>query len=353
MLTAQACSQRLFPYSVIGGLTAVALIFFMDLAHPLGAAVGVLYVIPVLITLPIRDRRLTRAAAALCVILIISGYYLAPASSTAHFIVIENQILSLLMVAVAAVLGSRYIQTEHVLQATFQDLEKTVADRTEDLRSANRHLQSELEQRTILVREVHHRIKNNLQEIVGLVRQHVMEYPDSQDVVEPLIAQLRSVAVVHGLQAAAGHDEIRLCDMVAAISEAVKGLTQANIEPEAELNVAVPMQVREADAVPLALVLNELMLNAVKHNSDGGPNRYVHVVLRSGTHRAQVCITNTGSLPHGMDFNAHSGLGTGLNLVRSLLPSEAAQLRIFEGSGTVTAELWLDAPVIYPVEAAA
>ena len=183
------------------------------------------------------------------------------------------------------------------------------------------------QQRDTLVREVHHRIKNNLQGVIGLLRQHVGKNPVLREPLESAIGQINSVAVVYGLHSRSSNKNIILCEMVRAICHSTGGLTGKIIEPFVTVSVKNPVRVSNEEGVPLALILNELVVNAVKHQSvDTNP---VEVFVEDVEDGARVRIINHGNyLVDDFDFASGTGLGTGLNLVRSLLPPYGCQLQI-------------------------
>jgi Histidine kinase len=75
-----------------------------------------------------------------------------------------------------------------------------------------------------LIREVHHRIKNNLQGVTGLLRLKANQHPELTSVIDQTIGQVHAVAVVHGLQGKVQDSEVVLCEMVPAIAKAVEAL---------------------------------------------------------------------------------------------------------------------------------
>ncbi|MCX7166960.1 MAG: hypothetical protein NTV11_11885, partial [Rhodocyclales bacterium] len=106
-----------------------------------------------------------------------------------------------------------------------------------------------------------------------------------------------------------------------------------------------PVRIDSDEAIPVALVLNELILNSVKHSPEGG--RDPTVSLSADGISARIVIRNAlGAAP---DFNIDTGqgLGTGLRLVRSLLPDQGAQL-IYESDaeGFMLTTLRLTSPVV-------
>jgi two-component sensor histidine kinase len=102
----------------------------------------------------------------------------------------------------------------------------------------------------------------------------------------------------------------------------------------------------EADkAVSIALVINELITNAIKH-SNGEDQEAIHVRLSVDDHCAVLTISNKShGLPAGFDLKQGTGIGTGLTLVNFMLPRESCDLAIAFEHGSVTTNLTLCAPV--------
>jgi len=204
-----------------------------------------------------------------------------------------------------------------------------------------------LAQRDTLVREVHHRIKNHLQGVVGLLERHVAQHPEAREAMENAIGQVYSIALVHGLQSDALNSELTLCEMVAGIARAARDLTRLPIEPALEVAILKPVSVNADEAVSVALIVNELLYNALKHGAQHAGSRPVRLHLSGDANRATIRICNDCAAPGpSFDLATGIGIGTGLSLVKSLLPVQGAELRFdFDGT-TLTAELALSPPVI-------
>src|SRR6185295_6136732 len=84
-------------------------------------------------------------------------------------------------------------------------------------RAEQERMNHAIHQRDALVREVHHRIKNNLQGVAGLLRQKIRKFPAVAPGIEEAIVQLQTVAVVYGLQGTRADGLMGLADMVEAI----------------------------------------------------------------------------------------------------------------------------------------
>lgn len=220
-------------------------------------------------------------------------------------------------------------------------------DVTERERLAAERSLREQQHRDTLVREVHHRIKNNLQGVVGLLRDHASAHPELLEPIGSAIGQVQSIAVVHGLLGQGVDGEVLLCDLVRSIARNASMVTRAAVEPAVDLAVERPVKIDKDEAVAVALILNELILNAVKH---GGGNSVAPVTVKvmQDDSGAEVVVCNRGTLPQDLDFGAGrpSGAGTGLGLVHSLLPHSGATLRLEQVSGGVRACLRLGIPVV-------
>lgn len=206
-------------------------------------------------------------------------------------------------------------------------------------------LANQLDQRDALVREVHHRIKNNLQGITGLLRQFVQSYPETAGPINQAIGQVRSIAVIHGLQGRSSERTVRLCELTGAIAHDIATLWQVPIKVDIPAPWT-PCIVTEAEAVPLALVLNELIINAVKHGNQQASG--VEVRLRKGgrADHIQVRISNTGVWQAPQSGQTSGPIRSGLQLIEAMLPRSGAQLLRDEEDGMIHVWLMLEPPVI-------
>ena len=232
------------------------------------------------------------------------------------------------------------------------DLNKGVIFTAQDITAIKQaeqaRLMHEAKQRDALVREVHHRIKNNLQGVIGLLREQAAQAPDLRDFIEAAIAQVNTISVVHGLQSRTPRHEPRLRELLIEICQAAVALAMAPSPPPLQDVLDGDVWLDSGSTVSIALILNELVQNALKHGDQEG-NAGVNVVIYGDVTRAVVRISNPGSaLPEGFDLDQGTGLGTGLSLVHTLLPRHGAALTILYDGTQVCAELVLTPPVISP-----
>jgi len=224
-----------------------------------------------------------------------------------------------------------------------------VRDITRQQLADSERLQHERNQLQTLVREVHHRIKNHLQGVVGLLHTNVDRLPEAAQPLREAITQVRSIALVHGLQGQNAQAELHLCEIVPAIAKSVMEAMSLPSGIEVTIKMASSLRITDADVVPLALVINELLMNGLKHvPADSGRQRLrLHLHERLGVGR--LILDCPGSrLPEQFDFQEGRGLGTGLELVKALLPRVGAHLSIENTPYGVHCELTLQSPVVMP-----
>lgn len=220
----------------------------------------------------------------------------------------------------------------------------TLTDTTESKLQEQQRLAEESAHRDALVREVHHRIKNNLQGVTGVLRNFAAEHPELADPITTAVGQVQSIAVFYGLQGRVVQTKVRLCELTSAIAANNEALWQTSIAVDIPPHW-IPSRIAENEAVPLALVLNELISNAVKH---GDHAKGVSIKLRHEPLPDMVLltVTNPGQLPPDFDFPHSPTTGAGLHLIASLLPRKSATLSWEQQGEHVTARLELAPPII-------
>lgn len=210
---------------------------------------------------------------------------------------------------------------------------------------------SEVEHLAVIVREVHHRIKNNLQGVIGLLNRHRNQSPEVEQVMAVAIAQLNAIAEAHNQLSRRPNETVFLGDLVSGVCRAVKPLTAHTIsidEQSADNRLVVPA----AEVVPVALVVNELIQNALDHGFESDEGGNIRVRIRESGEQAMLSVANDGKpLPESLDSGSGNGFGTGLTLVRSLLPSNGSNFSLSHDDGWTVAQVSYDVPAIMHHEA--
>jgi PAS domain S-box-containing protein len=217
-------------------------------------------------------------------------------------------------------------------------------DVTEQRAAQEARFEAAITQREMLVKEVHHRIKNNLQGVAGLLQQIAARKPEVAPAISEVVGQVQAIAQVYGLQVGVT-GPLRLKGVVEAITGSVQRTfghpIMLSIEGIAPHQWALP----EAEAIPIALSINELLTNAVKH-SLAERGLQVSVTLLCGDDGVRLTISNRAQLPPDFNLARFPGGVSGLGLVRSLLPRRSATLAIEQQDDNVVAMVTLSPPGI-------
>ncbi len=187
-----------------------------------------------------------------------------------------------------------------------------------DLRSRDR----ELSGKDATIREIHHRVKNNLQTVAALLRLQARRVggDDARLALQESVRRVSSIAVVHETLALAIGDQVdfdaildRLLSMVAEVAAPESTVVFRREGAFGELPGDI--------ATPLAMVLTELMQNAVEHAFVGTEGGTVLVRADRLDHELGVLVADDGTgLPDGFDLASSDRLG--LQIVRTLVGSE-------------------------------
>ncbi len=193
------------------------------------------------------------------------------------------------------------------------------------------------------IREVHHRVKNNLQTISSLLRLQArrLTSDDGKEALREAERRIRSIARVHevlsrdpGEQVAFG-EIVR--DLVRMAEEAVVGGRPVEFRVEGDAG-----ELHAEVATPLAVVISELLQNASEHafpddDADSDAHGLVIVKLRNDGVELNVEVRDTGAgLPEG--FSPESTDSLGLSIVTNLVTSQLkGHIEMFSDNGTVVA----------------
>ena len=172
------------------------------------------------------------------------------------------------------------------------------------------------------IREIHHRVKNNLQTVAALLRMQArrMKDPAAQAALQESVRRVASIALVHETLSLSLDEDVAfdgIADKVLAMCADI-----ASTGEPVEVRRSGSFGILPADvATPLSMVLTELVQNAVEHAyPDGRPGRIEVGVDRSDDGlRVEVLDSGTG-LPRGFDLAASPRLG--LQIVRALVDGE-------------------------------
>ncbi|GCL64892.1 PAS domain S-box protein [Pseudaquabacterium pictum] len=219
------------------------------------------------------------------------------------------------------------------------------SDVTEQRAAEQARFDAAVSQREMLVKEVHHRIKNNLQGVAGLLQQTAARRPEVAALISEAVGQVQAIAQVHGLQVGVS-GPLRIQPLVEAITASVQRTFGRPISVSVEGTPAHRFALPEAESIPIALTVNELLTNAIKHSAPGD----IRCVLHCDEARLAIQILSPGQLRPGFSLAQVPPGVSGLGLVRALLPRRTATLTLTQLGVQVEAKVVLVPPSIHLLE---
>lgn len=187
------------------------------------------------------------------------------------------------------------------------------------------------------IREIHHRVKNNLQTVAALLRLQArrMSAPQARAALEESVRRVASIALVHETLSMSSDEAVEFDGIVDRVASAAADVAapESKVAMRREGTFGVlPAEV----ATPLVMVLNELLINAVEHGFQPGAAGEVVVAVHRFRRHLYITVADTGrGLP--ADFDADGNGRLGLQIVRTLAMGElqgTIELRERSGGGT-------------------
>ncbi len=236
--------------------------------------------------------------------------------------------------------GGRRVEVEFISNVYLVNEKRVVQCNIRDIterRAAELALEASLLEKQALLREVHHRVKNNLQVITSLLR---LEAGRSEGaallrVLKDMQGRILSMALLHEtLYRSGDFGRVQLESCVRQLSQQLFRAHGAESGETALLLDLGQVQVDIDQAIPCGLIVNELLTNSLKHAFSNGPGGEVKVVLRpEGEDQVFLEVSDNGAgLP--VDFEARRGKSLGMQLISDLARQLGGRLDIGPGPGS-------------------
>lgn len=227
-------------------------------------------------------------------------------------------------------------RAEQERDALLSQLKGLNAELEQRVQARTAALTTTLEEREVLLQEVHHRVKNNLSVIASLMEMQARLLPAGagREALQECEGRVHAIALIHEkLYQSKNYAHVPFPDyirgLVGDIFEAT-GTSPSNVSfTFAVEDVALTVE----KAIPCALILNELITNALKHAFPGGRRGTIRIELaQAGDARLRLAITDDGvGLPNGLNIPEAKSLG--LRLVTTLARQLDARLTVTGTAG--------------------
>ena len=205
----------------------------------------------------------------------------------------------------------------------------------EEKLQVERDLRRSIEEKEVLIKEVHHRVKNNLQIVSSLLslQSHYLEPGEGRLALKESQQRIRSMAQIHEMFYRSS--DLQSLDLKSFLDNLTTSFSQAFASDD-EFGISVeadPILVSLDTAIPVGLILHELVSNSVTHaKPDGGPGA-ISIVLKEQNGNVELTVHDNGAgFPPGMDWESTDSLG--LKIVHSLTHQLGGNVRVADEEGT-------------------
>jgi len=215
--------------------------------------------------------------------------------------------------------------------------ESYLEERARIIRRGQMELEATNRQLMVLIQEMHHRIKNNLQTIADLLSLeiHSGRKVSTEGALRESIARVRSIAAVHELLSS---ENVRVADIKELAEMITENCVRSMTGSQRKVNVIVqgePVLLPSKQATALALVMTELVNNALEH-AFGEKGGTLLVSLEEMAEEVRVSVRDNGKgLASGFDMETDSNLG--LQIVRTLVTKDLSGTLELHSNGGTTA----------------
>ncbi len=180
-----------------------------------------------------------------------------------------------------------------------------------------------LRTKEVLLREMHHRVKNNLQQVASILnmQRRRAKVPEAEQILLECVDRIQGIAATHDLLSSAEFGMARPDE----IARKIVGIVRGNLVPP-HLRIrfhigATPFHIPSEQATTLAIALNEIIANAIEHGFEGRDHGEIRISgQRIGDHIIVRVADDGRGLPD--HFSVQSSSGMGLQLVNGLVKSD-------------------------------
>lgn len=202
-------------------------------------------------------------------------------------------------------------------------------------KKAEEKLKASLKEKELLMKEIHHRTKNNLtiiSSLLNLQSRHIHD-KEARDVFKESQNRARSMALIH--EKLYSSDDLRKIDF----GEYIKSLTMELFSSyQTSSGIKLDMDINDVDldintSVPLALIVNEIVTNSLKYAFPGEKTGTISVNFYKKADKLQLIVADNGiGFPNNFDFKNTNSLG--MQIVNSLTDQIGGKLTLERSEGT-------------------
>jgi two-component sensor histidine kinase len=236
--------------------------------------------------------------------------------------------------------GRRFVRSDASARKPleFREIDQTWEELAATVVREEAELENTIHSRTVLLKEVHHRVKNNLQLIASIVSMKVRKAktPDAKAALKEVQMRVMSIATVHrALYTTSTIGRVQADELLRSI---VDKTIEAGLHPTGAIRIDTsydPVSLYPDQAVPLSLLTSEALTNALKYigRSKDGAAPWIRVQLRRNPDETAVIEVENSIGDAILPETEVRGTGLGANLIQAFAQQMRGSLQVEEGAG--------------------
>lgn len=239
------------------------------------------------------------------------------------------EIISWISIGLVLVLGSGSI---YLVGSWNKKLKEQVEHKTDQLLKSQEKLRKTLSERDLLLDTIHDRVRNNLTMVLALLELQLKgnEEKSNEEILKDSHARIRSMALIHETMVhSESFEEVNLKSFAIKLSNRIQRSFESKLQDiEVSMN-AQDMLIHIDRAVPVAMILNELMVNAFMHGFVDLPKGVVFVSIERKDQHLYLQVRDNGH-PLPDDFEKVTKQTLGLKLIRTLVKQLQGEFEVLD-----------------------
>lgn len=241
-----------------------------------------------------------------------------------------------LMQSGAAAYVRKPFKPEYLLEVCARASRERALLRVEELLEARTaELRASEQQKALLLREVHHRMKNDMQLVQGTLMLQAERSADAhaREILDQSVARVGVIAGIY--DSLYGREDFEYVDSRSLIETLAAGLQRTTLSDGIGLEVeADALDIRAKISTSIGLIINELVTNAAKHAFEGVASPRIRIALeRVGTDRVRLTVADNGTGMHTVS-GGETESGFGMEMLTALVEQHDGVMEVDSSAGT-------------------
>jgi len=200
--------------------------------------------------------------------------------------------------------------------------------------------EKEIVLKSVAIREMHHRVKNNLQTVASLLRLQIRRASDheTRKVLQESMNRILTIAVTHEMLSQVGVDSVKLVEVIQNIrNNTLRYFADSGLPAQVDVTIEGDDFVVDANtSTSIALVVNELLQNSLEHGFNDREKGSVRIIIKRGDLYSSIQVIDDGC---GFDAKDKTKVNLGLNIVKALVKDKlGGSFTLNSGAEGTTAE---------------